>query len=78
MGLVNQAEGLDKAIVKKFIYAIEEDMVEELCGEEYERTRYQRHDHKTRTLNTSIGTLELNLRRVRDKETGDIFSPVAK
>ncbi|KXA91031.1 hypothetical protein AKJ57_02650, partial [candidate division MSBL1 archaeon SCGC-AAA259A05] len=58
MGLVNQAEGLDKAIVEKFIYAIEEDMVEELCGEEYERTRYQRHDHKTRTLNTSIGTLE--------------------
>ncbi|KXA89924.1 hypothetical protein AKJ62_02055 [candidate division MSBL1 archaeon SCGC-AAA259D14] len=78
MGLVNQAEGLDRAIVKKFIYAIEEDMVKELCGEEYERTRYQRHDHKTRTLNTSIGTLELNLRRVRDKETGDIFSPVAK
>ncbi|KXA96781.1 hypothetical protein AKJ38_02620 [candidate division MSBL1 archaeon SCGC-AAA259I14] len=75
MGLVNQIEGLEKEIVEKVIYAIEEREVEELCGKKHEETRYQRHGRKNRTLKTSIGTLELNLTRVRDKKTGKVFTP---
>ncbi|KXA92811.1 hypothetical protein AKJ65_07015 [candidate division MSBL1 archaeon SCGC-AAA259E19] len=78
MGLVSQVKGLEKEIVEQVIYSIENELIEEMCGEEYERTRYQRLDTKPRTLKTSIGTLELDLKKVKDKETGEVFSPVER
>ncbi|KXA90253.1 hypothetical protein AKJ57_04305 [candidate division MSBL1 archaeon SCGC-AAA259A05] len=78
MGLINQVKGLEKEIVEQVVRDVEKEEVEKLCGEEYERTRYQRHGSKTRTFKTSVGTLELNLTRVRDKETGEVFSPAER
>ncbi len=78
MGLINQVKGLEGEIVERMIHDIEKERVKELCGEEHEKTRYQRHGHKTRNFKTSVGTLELNLTRVRDKKTGEVFSPAER
>ncbi|KXA89949.1 hypothetical protein AKJ57_04625, partial [candidate division MSBL1 archaeon SCGC-AAA259A05] len=78
MGLISQVKGLEREIAEQVIYSVENELIEEMCGEEYERTRYQRLDSKPRTLKTSVGTLELDLKKVKDKETGEVFSPVER
>ncbi|MGC8817526.1 MAG: ISH6 family transposase [Candidatus Hadarchaeum sp.] len=78
MGLINQIKGLERECARQVINAIQEHELRRLCGERYERTGYQRCGHRTRTLTTSIGTLELKVARVRDKRTGRVFSPLEK
>lgn len=76
VGLIDKVRGLEGKVVEKVISSIEKKQVEKLCGGEYERTRYQRYGSKSRTFKTSVGTLDLNLIRVRDKETGKVYTPV--
>ncbi|KXA99287.1 hypothetical protein AKJ40_03510 [candidate division MSBL1 archaeon SCGC-AAA259M10] len=76
VGLIDQVKGLEREIVEKVIRDVEKEEVESLCGGEYERTRYQRHGSKLRSFKTSVGPLDLDLTRVRDKETGEVFTPV--
>ncbi|KXA89517.1 hypothetical protein AKJ61_02715 [candidate division MSBL1 archaeon SCGC-AAA259B11] len=76
VGLIDQVKGLEGEVVEKVIRDVEKEEVEGLCGGEYDRTRYQRHGSKSRTFKTSVGALDLDLTRVRDKETGEVFAPV--
>ncbi|KXA98321.1 hypothetical protein AKJ40_04830 [candidate division MSBL1 archaeon SCGC-AAA259M10] len=76
-GMIDQIQGLEKECLKELIYAEEENLLKKVCGERHEETRYQRYGRKDpRKIKTSIGELELEPAKVRDKETGEVFSPI--
>jgi hypothetical protein len=75
---VKRAE-LDKAVTKEIIEALQDSLVEEMCGARYERNReYTRATTKNRTIGTIFGKITFPLKKIRDKRTGKIRAPIAE
>jgi len=86
LSIIGLSRGLDEAnlikvILKAFLERIQEDLVNQLCGERYTRNRDSRYKYKRagtarRTLVTRHGTISFRLVKVRSLEDGSMMRPL--
>ena len=71
---------IEKVITTMFINKYDELITTELCGEKYkhdkEKYPYEIAGKAERTIITMIGELELNVNKIREIKTNEIFKPV--
>jgi len=68
---------LNKVVTQKILEALQDSLVEDMCGKRYERNKEcTRASAKWRTIGTIFGSIILPIRRVRDKRTGKIRKPL--
>ena len=64
---------LDKAVTEQIIEALQNSLVDDMCGTRYERNNeYTRATTKKRTIGTIFGKITFPLKKVRKKRTGKI------
>jgi hypothetical protein len=83
--LVNLAEKIhdleiDKVLLKDFVEKYDDMLTTQLCGEKYshnnEKRRYRRAGTYKRKITTILGEMVLQVNKIKDTVTGEIFKPV--
>jgi len=71
---------LVKLVILRIIDELDEMITFSLCGEKYkhdkENYQFERREKRNRKIFTKVGELNICGRRIRDKETGEIFVPL--
>jgi transposase-like protein len=73
---------VEKLILHEFIDKYGEMITRELCGKKYKHykkeKRYSRAGTSKRKIITMVGELDLQVDKIRDKKTGEIFKPLLR